>query len=64
MLFSLVRADKDVRYAAYQEKSGHSPFAPLKLRSLTVLFSAMGHPFQQLAEMILRSSVTSGSSLV
>ena len=29
-----------------------------------VLFSAMGHPFQQLAEMILRSSVTSGSSLV
>ena len=28
------------------------------------LFSAMGHPFQQLAEMILRSSVTSGSSLV
>ena len=29
-----------------------------------ILFSAMGHPFQQLAEMILRSSVTSGSSLV
>ena len=29
-----------------------------------LLFSAMGHPFQQLAEMILRSSVTSGSSLV
>ena len=31
---------------------------------LFFLFSAMGHPFQQLAEMILRSSVTSGSSLV
>ena len=31
---------------------------------INVLFSAMGHPFQQLAEMILRSSVTSGSSLV
>ena len=30
----------------------------------SLLFSAMGHPFQQLAEMILRSSVTSGSSLV
>lgn len=30
----------------------------------STLFSAMGHPFQQLAEMILRSSVTSGSSLV
>ena len=30
----------------------------------TVLFSAMGHPFQQLAEMMSRSSVTSGCSLV
>lgn len=29
-----------------------------------LLFSAMGHPFQQFAEMISRSSVTSGSSLV
>ena len=28
------------------------------------LFSAMGHPFQQFAEMRLSSSVTSGSSLV
>ena len=28
------------------------------------LFSAMGHPFQQFAEMMSRSSVTSGSSLV
>ena len=32
--------------------------------SNAVLFSAMGHPFQQFAEMISRSSVTSGSSLV
>ena len=28
------------------------------------LFSAMGHPFQQFAEMISRSSATSGCSLV
>ena len=28
------------------------------------LFSAMGHPFQQFAEMMSRSSVTSGCSLV
>ena len=28
------------------------------------LFSAMGHPFQQFAEMMSRNSVTSGSSLV
>ena len=28
------------------------------------LFSATGHPFQQFAEMMSRSSVTSGSSLV
>lgn len=37
MLFSLVQADRNVRYAANQEKSGLSPFAPLKLRSLTVV---------------------------
>lgn len=30
----------------------------------SVLFSAMGHPFQQFAEIMLRSSVTSGSSFV
>ena len=29
-----------------------------------VLFSAMGHPFQQFAEMMSSSSVTSGSSRV
>lgn len=29
-----------------------------------ILFSAMGHPFQQFAEMMSRSSVTSGCSLV
>ena len=28
------------------------------------LFSAMGHPFQQFAEMMSRSSATSGCSLV
>ena len=30
----------------------------------SVLFSAMGHPFQQFAEMMSSSSVTSGCSLV
>ena len=30
----------------------------------TDLFSAMGHPFQQLFEMMSRSSFTSGSSFV
>jgi len=36
MLFFFVRADRDVRFAAGLEKSGHSQFAPLKLRSLAV----------------------------
>lgn len=40
MPFFLVWADSDVRSAADQEKSGHSQFATLKLRSLTVVPSS------------------------
>lgn len=43
---------------------GNWTIANVESNAVIVLFSAMGHPFQQLAEMILRSSVTSGSSLV
>ena len=43
---------------------GENGHEPVLIKGMDVLFSAMGHPFQQLAEMILRSSVTSGSSLV
>ena len=38
--FVIIRADRDVRLAAGKEKSGHSQFAPLKLRSLTVVPSS------------------------
>ncbi len=35
--FVIFRANRDVRFAAGEEESGHSQFAPLKLRSLTVV---------------------------
>ena len=38
--YVIVWADRDVRSAAGEEESGHSQFAPLKLRSLTVVPSS------------------------
>lgn len=65
-LFSF-RTSPDVEYhraIANNEDYYVSLLSLLKNSPMYFLFSAMGHPFQQLAEMTLRSSVTSGSSLV